>query len=376
MDSKEILILSVGGILIMVNIWVLPLIPSFSLVSAYILVRYYEFESNKRLASSVALICFLLVFLLLIFGIYFPLGGSLSGLLIGFPIIILNVSAIFICLLLLIDFSIPLRKVRSIVLLGVLLYPALYIILFISLFSFDNFDTIGTFVSIYNEYIILLAVLLSLTLTYLLKLRNDYKCEEKPFEEFDSSFVKGKKIFKTGKENFGPFLLYIVGGFLLTTCIYFLFTAKDMRYAAALFYDLTPSIILSVWSATFIALSSKHKITDWGYIVFGAILIPFFFFNYPHGFPILPIESIIGTIRLLFGISFTLVLLGYDIRRVPRQGLIEYSIYGLSFLPLVFSIILVAVYTISTYLAMIFALLVLFKIIFTARFVHKRIGIE
>ena len=376
MDSKEISILTVGGILIMVNIWVLPLIPSFSLVSAYILVRYYESESNKRLASSVALICFLLVFLLLIFGIYFPLGGSLSGLLIGFPIIILNVSAIFICLLLLIDFSIPLRKVRSIVLLGVLLYPALYIILFISLFSFDNFDTIGTFVSIYNEYIILLAVLLSLTLTYLLKLRNDYKCEEKPFEEFDSSFVKGKKIFKTGKENFGPFLLYIVGGFLLTTCIYFLFTAKDMRYAAALFYDLTPSIILSVWSATFIALSSKHKITDWGYIVFGAILIPFFFFNYPHGFPILPIESIIGTIRLLFGISFTLVLLGYDIRRVPRQGLIEYSIYGLSFLPLVFSIILVAVYTISTYLAMIFALLVLFKIIFTARFVHKRIGIE
>lgn len=376
MDSKEILILSVGGILIMVNIWVLPLIPSFSLVSAYILVRYYESESNKRLASSVALICFLLVFLLLIFGIYFPLGGGLSGLLIGFPIIILNVSAIFICLLLIIDFSIPLRKVRSIVLLGVLLYPALYIILFISLFSFDNFDTIGTFVSIYNEYIILLAVLLSLTLTYLLKLRNDYKCEEKPFEEFDSSFVKGKKIFKTGKENFGPFLLYIVGGFLLTTCIYFLFTAKDMRYAAALFYDLTPSIILSVWSATFIALSSKHKITDWGYIVFGAILIPFFFFNYPHGFPILPIESIIGTIRLLFGISFTLVLLGYDIRRVPRQGLIEYSIYGLSFLPLVFSIILVAVYTISTYLAMIFALLVLFKIIFTARFVHKRIGIE
>ncbi len=371
MDHKDFLILPIVGILIMINIWFLPLIPSFSLVSAYILVRNYESESNKRLVSRVALIFFLLVFLLFI---YLPLGG---GLLIGLPIFLLNVSAIFICLLLIIDFIIPLREGKSVVSLGFLLYPSLSIILFIShLKRFGNSYTLGAIVSTYNEYVILLAILLSLTMIYLLKLRNDYEREEKAFEEFDSRFVKEKKIFKKDEGNVGTIVLYVTGGLLLITCIYILFTAKDMRYATALFYDLIPSIVLSVWGATFLALSSKHRIADCGYILFGVILLPFFFLNFPRGFSILSLETTIGITRILFGIFFTLILLGYDMRLIPRKGLIEYSIYGLSFIPLVSSLIFVTPYINYSHIALVFALLILLKIIVTTGYVYKRIGIE
>ncbi len=374
MDHKEILILPVVGILIMVNIWILPLIPSFSFVSAYILVQNYGYESNKRLASRVALIFFLLVFLLLIFAFSLPLGG---GLLIGFPLFILNVSAIFLCLLIIIDFIIPLKRRKSTVLFGVLFYLSLSIIIFISfLISLGGFDTIGTIVSLYTGYIILLAILLSLALICLLKLRKDYKREEILFEGFDSSFVKKEIIFKMDKENFGSFMLYFIGGLFLSTCIYFLFVEKDMRYTRALFNDLFPLIPILTWCATFLGLSSKHKISDLGFIIFGAIFLPFFFSPSFYDLHLFTTETMLGIIRVLLGISFTLILLGYDIRRIPRKGLIEYSIYGLSFIPLVSSLIFVTPHITHPHLALIFALLILFKTIVTTGYVYKRIGIE
>lgn len=159
---------------------------------------------------------------------------------------------------------------------------------------------------------------------------------------------------------------------MLMVIVYTVFSTTIIRNLLTELYAL---VALSAWAATFLALSSKHKISDLGFIIFGAIFLPFFFFPSFYDLHLFTTESMLVIIRVLLGISFTLILLGYDIRRIPRKGLIEYSIYGLSFIPLASALIFTSTYIDHPYIAPIFALLVLIKILFTAGYVYKRIGV-
>ncbi len=317
MKHEDILILLTAGVFLGLDFTnkFFFLFPASSLVSAYILVRFYDSQSDfhRWLGSRIALFLFLLSSVLLLYFIHYPHPFvGLGVLLILIPVLFLSGIGSIICVI-------------------------------IVIYGF----------------------------TIILKNRDKY------IENNTNLEKKCDAPLKMEKENFSCFFLYVMGGFMLVMGTYLLFlptTSTHSRGGFTYGVEQLTMILVSVWATMFLALSSKHKLADVGYIVFGGILIPFVFY-FPHVFTNLSVESIIRITRILFGIFFTLILLGYDIRRIPREGLIEYSIYAMSFIPLVSSLVFVTPRISHPHIAVIFALLILLKIIFTTGYVYKRIGI-
>ncbi len=357
MERKEYwMLIGIGALLSISS--VSYLIPILAFIPAYLLVRYFDLTSGK-----IALLLFLMS-VLLFSGVGFLESQSviligLGGLiLIALLVLLMILIGILICLIGILNKLIDMRGKQTLV--GILLSPIVGFSLWLSSINLLLW-AIPT--------VILLVIILSSAASYFYR-KN----------KLSKSFYKGttkKNTLKKREEDFGLFFMYILGGIFLTFSVYWMGEVEEPL-------ELISIAGLSVWATTLTALSSKHKLSDIGYVLFVIILLPFFvpplIINGGDLFFIISstigVESTFGVYRIIIGFAFTLLLLGYDIRRVPLEGLIEYSIYGLSFLPLILLLILVAVNTISTYLAMIFALLVLFKIIFTAGYVYKRIGIE
>lgn len=356
MDRKDIWILLVIGVFLGLNM-TFPVIPSFSLVTAYILARYYEYGSEmswREVGGRIALSSFLLFYLSLFLPQY-NFSPFIVALFIPFII-----GGVVICFIIIIYRFLELKK-GYIIPLAFLVSIILYFTLML------NYMIIATS--------ILTSIIISSALYRLLVIQKKKGGRYNILKNNDKKPEKTKTI---KEEKFTSFMMYIMGGMMLAGIIYLLLISpRRITYGSKLFRDLLPLIGLSVWGATLLALSSEHKLADIGYVAFGGVLIPFFaFLQFHREYPLLPLESILVIIRVLLGVSFTLILLGYDMRRIPRKGLIEYSIYGLSFLPLVLSLILVAVNNVSSFLTLIFALLVLVKVILTAGYVYKRIGVE
>ncbi len=324
MKHEDILILLTAGVFLGLDFTnkFFFLFSASSLVSAYILVRFYDSQSDfhRWLGIRIALFLFLLSSVLLLYLIHYPHPfEGLGVLLILIPVLFLNGIGSIICVIIII-------------------------------YSF----------------------------TVILQNKGDLQYKDEHIEDNTDLEEKNNPYIEMEKENFAGFFLYIMGGFILVIGTYFLFLTTTSTHSRGDFIygvEQLTMILVSVWATMFLALSSKHKLADVGCIVFGGILIPFVFY-FPHVFTNLSVESIMGITRLLFGIFFTLILLGYDTRRIPREGIIEYGIYGMSFIPLVSSFIFVTPYISHPHITMIFALLILLKIIFTAGYVYKRIGIE